>query len=74
MATRQQLFEYIQRELNEHTQQLYTTPNKNLAFIYQSGFLQSVLADLCYNDTVNFNHFQQVIKRAKARARNNKPK
>ena len=67
MSTRQQLFDYIQRELNLVTQEQYRDRQVHMAYIYQVGFLTSVLTDLCQHDSANLVHVRRVIKRAQAK-------
>lgn len=63
MATRQQVFNYVNEELARIAQKKYTTEEAHLAVRYQLGLLQAIVTDLCLNDTANLNHFKRIIKR-----------
>jgi hypothetical protein len=72
MSTRQQTFEYIQRELDLLTQEQYLNQQVHTAYIYQAGLLTSILTDLCQHDSTNLVHFRRVIKQARERKQNKK--
>lgn len=67
--TREQTLAYVKDAMNGLTKSKYSDSEVNLAFIYQSGFLQAVIAQAIYNDSTVGTLFRNAVKQAHGRPR-----
>ena len=67
--TPEQSLALVQRTVNELTASKYRDSEKHLAFIYQSGFLQAVLAQAIQNDSSVYTLYKNALKQAHSKKR-----
>jgi hypothetical protein len=67
--TREQTLAYVTNTMNGLTKGKYADSEKHLAFIYQAGFLQVVIAQAIYNDSHVGTLFRRAVEQAHGRPR-----
>jgi hypothetical protein len=67
--TREQTLAYVTNAMNGLTKSKYQDSEKHLAFIYQSGFLQAVIAQAIYNDSHVGTLFRRAVEQAHSKKR-----